>query len=139
VSLAATAAEHEDGLALFIEPRYRARFRESFADARLRSKLRQGLAHFARLDPRFASELPSSQQRSSILGAALRGRGAPERCYVVSEDDRLDGREMFLSEALAETVDAGSQMATFISCAPGRLAYFHGEDVENRYILERRA
>jgi hypothetical protein len=137
VSRAPTPAEHEEGLALFVEPSYRIRFRESFGDEKRRAKMLRELSHFARLDPRFAIEVATSRQRSTVLEPALRGRGAPDRCYLVSEDSQLDGREMSLTEALVETTDAGSEMATFISCIPGRLAYFHGEDIENRHILER--
>jgi hypothetical protein len=132
-----TPAVHEKGLALFVEPRYRNRFREEFANPRRRDKLRRKLAHFAQLDPRYTDEVGRTKQRGSTLESALRERGAPEQCYLLSADSELDGREMLLSEALAETVDAGSEMATFISCIPGKLAYFHGEGVENRHILER--
>jgi len=40
---------------------------------------------------------------------------------------------MELAVALKEVV--GRQMGTFLSCIPGKLAYFEDEDV--RYILER--
>jgi len=39
-------------------------------------------------------------------------------------------------EALGEVV--GRQMGTFLSCIPGRLAYFEGEDMGFRWVLERR-
>jgi len=38
-----------------------------------------------------------------------------------------------LQTALEKTI--GYQMGTFISCIPGKLAYF--EDEDGRYILER--
>ena len=43
---------------------------------------------------------------------------------------------MALHEALTDLVDGGSTEATFISCVPGRLAYFHDEKPESRYLLE---
>jgi hypothetical protein len=134
---ALTPAVHEKGLALFVEPRYRNRFRESFANPRRRDKLRRKLAHFVQLDPRYTEKADSKKQRGANVESALRDRGAPERCYLLSEDSELDGREMLLSDALAETVDAASEKSTFISCIPGKLAYFHGEGAENRLILER--
>ena len=45
---------------------------------------------------------------------------------------------MLLDEALAEIVDGGSWLATFVSCVPGRLAYFHDWETENRFILQCR-
>jgi hypothetical protein len=50
-----------------------------------------------------------------------------------SENSELDGKEIDLQTALKETI--GYQMGTFISCIPGKLAYF--EDEDGRYILER--
>ena len=42
---------------------------------------------------------------------------------------------MGLSEALAEVIGRG--MGTFISCLPGKLAYFEGEERNERYICHR--
>jgi hypothetical protein len=64
----------------------------------------------------------------------LRSKGAPEKCFAISEDDDLDGKELFLSDALKEIVGRG--IGTFLSCIPGRLAYF--EDEDGRFILERK-
>jgi hypothetical protein len=61
-------------------------------------------------------------------------KGAPDTCYVISEDDDLDGKEMPLAEALKTIIGRG--IGTFLSCVPGRLAYF--EDEECRWILERK-
>jgi hypothetical protein len=131
----ASSAEHEDGLALFISQEWRRRFRESLASPKRREKLLRQLAHFRHLDHRFTIEVPTRDQKSGLLGPALRMRGAGARCYLVSEDRELDGREMTLDDALAQV--QGSFLATFVSCVPGRLAYFHGEERESGYILER--
>ncbi|HET8853246.1 MAG TPA: hypothetical protein VFN02_12030, partial [Ktedonobacteraceae bacterium] len=61
-------------------------------------------------------------------------RGAPEQCYVVSTIGEIDGRQMLLDEALA-WMDRSLDSGTFISCLPGKLAYFESED--GRYILQR--
>ncbi len=66
----------------------------------------------------------------------LRQRGAPEACYVISTRSDLDGRTMPLAEALGEV--HAMQMGTLISCIPGQLAYYEGEDPHERYVLHRR-
>jgi hypothetical protein len=121
------AVRHEEGLALFILPERRRRFRHLLGEGRL-----PALYHFNWLDPRFAEPLPSKQGSPKFLGALLRERGAPEQCYVVSTIVEIDRGEMLLDEALAwvNTLDNG----TFISCLPGKLAYFESED--GRYILQ---
>ena len=42
---------------------------------------------------------------------------------------------MPLHDALNDVV--GSSDGTFVSCIPGKLAYFEGEEPNERYILER--
>jgi hypothetical protein len=128
--------EHERGLALFLVGDWRARFRESLAPAKRRNKLRSQLPHFTHLDPRFATLVPTGEQRAVELGARLRDLGAGDRCFLLSEDAKLDGRELPLDEALVAIVDGASDLATFVSCVPGRLAYFHDEEPANRYLLE---
>jgi hypothetical protein len=128
--------EHERGLALFIVGEWRARFRESLAPEKRRNKLRSQLPHFTHLDARFATLVPTQEQSALQLGARLREKGAGDRCHLLSEDADLDGRELALDEALVAILDGGSHHATFISCVPGRLAYFHDEEPESRYLLE---
>jgi hypothetical protein len=94
------------------------------------------LPHFKDLDPRFARMVPKPQSASSIV-RLLQSRGAPPVCYVVSEDKDLDGRAMWLKEALDAVVGMG--MGTLLSCIPGRLRYFEAETPGRRYFLERRA
>jgi hypothetical protein len=52
----------------------------------------------------------------------------------MSESD-LDGGWMDLQDALDWTVATGT--GTLISCIPGELAYYEGEDINLRYILQR--
>jgi hypothetical protein len=128
--------QHEEGLAQFVTGNWRARFRESLSSPKRRDKLRSQLPHFSHLDPRFATKVSTFEQRATSLAARLRIKGASDRCYLFSESPRLDGREVGLDDALRDLVDGGSDEATFISCVPGRLAYFHDEQPDNRYLLE---
>jgi hypothetical protein len=64
----------------------------------------------------------------------LRERGAPAECYVFSENPEISGRMMPLRDAV--TAVFSQNWGTFISCIPGRLAYFENEYGE-RHILQR--
>ena len=128
---------HERGLASFLVGEWRARFRESLAAGKRRDTQRSQLPHFSHLDARFTTLVPAQEQTGSGLGARLREKGAGERCVLLSEDPDLDGRELALDDALAKVVEAPSRLATFVSCLPGRLAYFHDEAPGSRYLLER--
>jgi hypothetical protein len=131
----ADAAEHEDGLALFVSPQTRSRFRETLADERRRGKTLDRLDHFSDLHRMYPTPVPTNQQSADALGAKIRVKGAPTECHVVSSDRTLDGRTLSLDAALA--VVEGSEFGTFVSCLPGKLAYFHGETRDERYLLQR--
>jgi hypothetical protein len=99
-----------------------------------RQKLVASLYEFD-LDGRYVWPIPESDQTPERVYELLRQRGAPEDCYVMSEDRDLDGRWVALQEALDMTVTVG--MGTLISCLPGKLAYYEGEREDARYILVR--
>jgi hypothetical protein len=130
-------SEHDTALIrAFITPKRRDRYLGLLATARGRDKLRQRLAHCCRdLDSRFVHELPRGTHTPEQISALLHDRGAPSECVLLSEDDALDGRRMPLTDALAAVVGYG--MGTFISCVPGRLAFYEEEGPGVRYILER--
>ena len=101
-----------------------------------RKKLLRYLAHFHDLDPRYCRRVAPDQQTPDALLALLRARKAPDTCHVISEGREVDGADMPLKEALDHVV--GMALGTFISCIPGRLAYFEGEEPGERYVLERK-
>jgi hypothetical protein len=129
--------EHERGLAGFVRASRRARFTASLDSAKARAKLRRRLAHFADLDERWLTAvpaLPAAAERVWIV-RALRDGGAPRRCYLVSENPDLDGKCFDLEDALAEVLGRG--FGTLISCVPGEVAFFEGEEPNARWVLSR--
>ena len=117
----------------FILPSKRDRYLEFLASPKRRAKFIAELAHFKHLNPKFALSIPGSQTNPVSLHKLLVAKGAGLKCWVISENSELDGREVDLEAALKETI--GRQMGTFISCVPGKLAYF--EDEDGRFILQR--
>ena len=115
----------------FVVPSKRSRYAELLDSERGRKKVRLSLDHFKDLNPRFCQE----PKPSDSVHAALSSFGAPSNCYVISSNDKLDGREMNLGEALKEIVGFG--FGSFISCIPGKLAYFEGEGPSDRFICRR--
>jgi hypothetical protein len=115
----------------FIAPARRARWLELLASARRRRPFLGRLNHCPDIDERYATPLPSNAN----VPAVLRSRGAPERCYVLSDIPALDGQELPLGEAI-ERIESG-MWGTLISCIPGRLAYYYDECGARRWLLER--
>jgi hypothetical protein len=113
------------------------RFVTFLANPKHRKKFTRELAHFRGFDPRFATPVPwkvdpklelgqrSAKGIGNVVGL-LESRGAGKTCWVISEDSRLDGREIDLADALEEVVGRG--MGTILCCVPGKLAYFEDED-----------
>jgi len=127
---------HEEELIkAFFVPTKRDRYLEMVANPKKRRKFLLELAHFKALDPRYCFAVPKVEHTAEQIAAFLTRKGASSSCWVTSEDLKLDGKEMPLLDALKKIV--GYQMGTFISCIPGKLAYF--EDEEDRWILERRS
>jgi len=127
---------HEEELIrAFFLPTKRERYLEMIAKPKKRERFLRELGHFKHLDPRYVVTIPAGQRHANDMALILAQKGAPPSCWVTSEDSRLDGMEMPLGEVLHKVVGYG--MGTFLSCIPGKLAYF--EDEEVRWILERRS
>jgi hypothetical protein len=86
------------------------------------------------LAPECLRSIKPGETSPDSICAILRSLGAPDTCYLLSEDSNLDGAEMPLLAALKQVVGGG--MGTVISCLPERLGYFEGE-VRERFILQK--
>jgi hypothetical protein len=131
---------HEVGIIrAFIVPHRQERFLTLLENPKARRKL---LAHFSHLgdairpglDLRFAHRIPPGEQTRERIYSLLKDRGAPDICHVMGPCE-LDGQDVELWEALNEIFELS--FGNFLSCIPGKLAYFGGENYNERYILER--
>jgi len=130
------AMNAEQGLfAAFVIPAKRQRYVELLGTKRGRERVRGALDHFNDLDPCFCRKIVGQDAKPAAVLDALRKLGAPLQCHVISVHGELDGRDMPLSDALQIAI--GSGQGTFISCITGVLAYFEGEEPDERYICQR--
>jgi hypothetical protein len=53
---------------------------------------------------------------------------------VISSDDSIDGPELEIHEALKGIW--GGDSGTILSCVPGRLCFFRGEEMKSERLLE---
>ena len=119
----------------FVVPKKRERYAELLQTKRGREKIRLSLDHFKDLDPTFCRRIESAKQFVPDILRTLKALGAPSVCHVISSNSSLDGLEMDLAEALGEIVGLGC--GSFVCCVPGKLAYFEGEEMQERYICHR--
>jgi hypothetical protein len=132
------SADHAQGaIRAFVQRNKQERFLGFLANPKNRKKFTESLAHFHWFDPRFAPPIPWRRdpklklweghvQGIENIYRLLKSKGAGPSCWVISEDPEMDGRELDLRAAL-EHVN-GRQIGTVLSCVPGKLAYFDGED-----------
>jgi hypothetical protein len=93
------------------------------------------------MDPRFTRRAGPARggvaPDQRLLGI-LQGKGAPKLCYMLSDDENLDGRELPLAEALSTAVYSSPVYVYLASCVPGRLGFYvDAEWYEERWVLER--
>ena len=130
--------EHEEAVirAFFLRDKQE-RFLAFVSSHKNRKKLTQELPHFRWFDRRFATAIPwkvdptlklaqRHAQGIENIFRLLKSKGARETCWCISEDADLDGKELNLENTLSNTM--GRDMGTILSCIPGRLAIFTGED-----------
>ncbi len=122
----------EEFIRAFIIPSKRDRYLTLFTTKKGRRKLTITLNHNHEIDTRFLHKIPSQDHSVDSIFRSLKQRGAPASCYVIASCD-LDGQQMDLEDALAETVGQG--VGTVISCIPGKLGYFEAEDPGERYLI----
>jgi superfamily II DNA or RNA helicase len=130
-----TAADHErEFVKAFVPRERRERWLELLANPKQRQKITLQLAHNAVFRSDRIVAIEPRQQHAKPLSELLTRKGAPELCYVISESEELDGREMLLVDALKAIVGYG--MGSIVSCIPGRLAYYEAEGPKERFILQ---
>jgi hypothetical protein len=84
----------------------------------------------------YAHLIPASTAHTAAeLVSLLRRKGAGKTVWVISEHAPMDGQEMGLEEAMEQT--RGRCRGTILSCIPGKLAFFRGEEMRSEYLLER--
>lgn len=101
---------------------------------RRRREFTSELYHFKWLDPRFAIPIPPTQAHSSAEWVSLLNKkGAKDTVWVISSDGSIDGRALGLNEAMK---DIWNGEGTILSCIPGRLGFFRGEEMKSERLLE---
>jgi hypothetical protein len=127
--------KHEAGFLEFIEEPNKRRLRTLFelGDKR-RGDILSMLNHAIHLNPRYCSRLAGADQFAPTMELMLKKLGAPDTCYVIGGGE-LDGHEMPLGEALSDLIGFGD--GAFVSCLPGKLAYYQYEGMNGGHLCQR--
>jgi hypothetical protein len=123
----------EELIKAFFPKERRERYLEGLANPKKRRKLTDEFCHFNPADPRYVVTIPSSEQHPQNIYRLLKQYGAPDQCWVISDELSLDSRIFNVKETLEDII--GRTFAIFLCCVDGKLAYFENED--GRCILRR--
>lgn len=130
--------DHEEAIIrAFVLRNKQERFLSFIANPKKRRKFTDTLPDFSWFDQRFVTPVPWrvdptlslwERHRQGLLSIAqlLKSKGAGRICWVISASTDIDGQELELEVALEEIVGKG--VGAILSCVPGRLAYFEGEN-----------
>jgi hypothetical protein len=125
---------HEEGfIKNFIKKDKQRRLLSFYGSPKNRKKFTSSLVHPKNFDERLILRIDPKNQTSSKIAALLREKGAPDQCYVISEHPDLDMKIGNLSSILSGIV--GSGVVAVVSCVPGKLAFYEGEEAGERYLL----
>jgi hypothetical protein len=97
-----------------------------------RVKFRKYIPHFKDINTQFCRNIKNLNTPGE-LHEILKSEGASDICYIISEHSDYDSLSMNLSEAIQLLLNSG--IAFFLSCIPGKLVYYEGEDTNERYLL----
>ncbi len=126
--------QHEKGFILsFIVKAKQERMLSMLPNIKTRKKIVKQLSHFRDFDTDKIKRLAKGSHTSEYVFTYLKSKGAPDTCYVISESEELDNRFLVLSDALTKIISC--DMGTVVSCVPGKLAYYEGED--DRFFLQQ--
>jgi hypothetical protein len=127
--------KHEAGFLEFVEEPNKRRLRTLFElGEKRRADILSRLHHAVHLEARYCSRLAGADQFAPKVELMLRQLGAPDTCYVIGGGE-LDGDEMPLAKALSDLI--GFQDGAFVSCIPGKLAYYQYEGMNGGHLCQR--
>jgi hypothetical protein len=116
----------------FIIKERQERYTNLISTERGRKKFRQYVAHFKDLNLKYCILLPFNFD--SQIVDLLKAEGAPDLCYIISENSQYDAKYLSLTDSIRELFNSG--ISYFLSCIPGKLAYYEGEDLNQKFILK---
>lgn len=115
----------------FIIKSKRERYLNFIKKSKTRKKFTDELAHFSNQLELF-EEIRNNER--SVIDAQLKRLGLKGECYVISENNELDGKRMAIDKALSEAIGMG--MGTLIVFGDAELVFYEGEGPSDRWIKE---
>jgi hypothetical protein len=94
-----------------------------------RKKFTSRLPHFHDLDPLKFTKI-TGDPKAVLSGVSKKFNF--EDCYVISENKNIDGKQLYVNEAINEVV--GYQMGTLLVFGSADIVFYEGEGPNDRWI-----
>ena len=120
----------------FIKKRLKNRYLDLLQNDTRRKKIIKRFYHSDDIDERFKIRIEPNKQNVNDIFKLLTVKRQIRYCYIISTSSEIDQEQLLLYKALEKIV--GFFPGTIISCIPGLLAYYEGEEPNERFIIEKR-
>lgn len=120
----------------FVIKERRERYINLIATEKGREKFKNYISHFKDLNGRYCTAVPYLESCSQLHNI-LKSEGGGDVCYVISENSKYDMSCLSLKDATTQLFSSG--ISFFLSCIPGKLVYYEGEEFNQRFILKKNA
>lgn len=132
--------QEEEMVKAFFEKEVQERMLHELFSPKKRGQALNRLCHqYSRmLKGKYMIEIPLPNSDPAAIYKLLKAEGAEKTVYSLSYNEKIDGKELLLLEALEGSVGFG--MPSIISCISGELAYFEAEQgfgPPPRFLLKR--
>jgi hypothetical protein len=117
----------------FIVPEKRQRWLDYLKTKRKRNKFLVRLSDESDFITKNMSRLPQSINNAQNIYRYLIKSGASDKCWVISQFELIECREMSIEDALDKCVGIG--LGTVLSIIPGKLCYYEAEMPGERWLL----
>jgi len=117
----------------FVVKDKRDRYLNFISKEKNRDKFTFELAHFKDLDFRLFEEVNGDERK--MINDKIKVLSKVVDCYLISEDQELDGKRLGVDEALRETIGHG--MGTLVVFGDAEIVFYEGEGPSNRWISKR--
>ena len=127
--------QHEELLIKsFVIKERQERYLNLIATEKGRKKFRTYVAHFKDLNITYCLPLNKLRTHSEFL-SLLKSEKAFDPCYIISENSNYDMKFLSLLNATQNLFNSG--IAYFLSFIPGKLAYYEGEEPDQKFLLRK--
>lgn len=110
------------------------RYKNLIATSKGRKKFRAYIAHFKDFNSKDYTPLNNCQDFLQLY-YLLKSKGAPDLCYIISEHSDYDMQDLPLLQATENLFNSG--VSYFLSCIPGKLVYYEGEEFNKKILLSK--